>query len=153
MPTTLQSTGTARRWAKHTMAKIRNDRGHNERSLHTKSNNDSERRTLGPSSPLHGPGAVISGTLPRRRRKHLTGASSRDQSNGKGDTTARRLSSSDFQPGPTKMESCPPHGHQTQVQYQNLLMLWIWERPRCHEAPKGAGLANSRATNPSARAE
>ena len=144
MPTTLQSTGTARRWAKNTLSTIRNTRGNNESLNHTRNtNNTSEMRTLGPSSPLHGPGAMISGTLPRRRRKHVMGVSSKDRVNDKGGTTAPQSSSSSFEslPGPTARWQAShkwiPHPSTVSKTVDTSR---IWERPRHHKAPEGVPL-------------
>jgi hypothetical protein len=81
MEVTLQSTGSARRWAKNTIQQhvTKSKRGGNtDYSLGNKKSGEGGgmgRNAAGPCSPLHGPGSTITGTLPRRRRRHTTGAS------------------------------------------------------------------------------
>ena len=68
IPKTLSSTGTARRWAKNTLLSVRDKRESNK----PVAADETELRRLPGTHPSHGP-INVSGTLPRRKRRHLTG--------------------------------------------------------------------------------
>ena len=113
IPTTLQSTGTARRWAKNTLLSRADKRDANK----IKVSEEQEQSRLPGYSPLHGP-LNITGTLPRRRRRHLTGSAT---PKGPG-PTARWKAAHPWVP-------CEPK--------EVIDSSRVWECPRRHAAPKG----------------
>ena len=113
IPSTLQSTGTSRRWAKNLINSARNKRA----SKHITADHEKELRHLPGQSPLHGP-VNITGTLPRRSRRHLTGSAT-PKNTGR---TARWKASHPWIPN-EKIEIIDSGR--------------VWERPRRHAAPKG----------------
>ena len=117
IPPTLQSTGTARRWAANMLGSARNKRA----SKKLTSDDEKELRHLPGQSPLHGP-VHIAGTLPRRRRKHMTGAATPQGEGGGPGLTARWKAAHPWVPN-EKMEIIDSSR--------------VWECPRRHAAPKG----------------
>ena len=113
IPKTLSSTGTARRWAKNTLLSVRDKRESNK----PVAADETELRRLPGTHPSHGP-VNISGTLPRRKRRHLTG-------------NATPLN----QPGPTSRWNAA-HPWVPNEKKEIIDSSRIWECPRRHAAPK-----------------
>ena len=118
IPVTLQSTGTARRWAITTLNSARDKRDANK----IKASEEMEKSRLPGFSPLHGP-LNVTGTLPRRRRRHLTGSSATATS-----TTATPQHTARWR----KAHPWIPNEKVTIIDPSR-----VWECPRRHAAPKG----------------
>jgi hypothetical protein len=114
IPTTLQSTGTSRRWAQHLIQSARDKKSAHQCQVDT----EKELRHLPGFSPLHGPVNIV-GTLPRRRRRHLTGSATPTPRTGR---TQRWK----------KAHPWVPHEKVEIIDSGR-----VWECPRRHAAPKG----------------
>lgn len=152
MEVTLQSTGSARRWAKNTIQQhvTKSKRGGNtDYSLGNKKSGEGGgmgRNAAGPCSPLHGPGSTITGTLPRRRRRHTTGASTARRD---GDNNSSRSGAA---LGPASSGPAFESDRGGRTARWQAAHTWVtnpvdvprvidsfrvWERPQRHTAPKG----------------